>query len=58
MPSIQSPRGKRYDLVAYRIFHENASHLDEDRRDMHGEEHAVEISVPKKDQDTLRRGDI
>lgn len=44
--------------MAYRISHDNASHLDEDHHDMHGEEHAVEISVPKKDQDTLRRGDI
>ena len=49
---------KKVQLVAYRIFHDSASHLDEDRRDMHGEEHTEEISAPKMDQDTLRRDGI
>lgn len=49
---------EKMQLVAYRIFHDSASHLNEDRRDMHGEEHTVEISAPKTDQDTLRRDGI
>ncbi len=54
---ITSPGGSRNQSVAYRIFHDNASHPNEDPRDRHGEESAMEISAPKMVQDTLRKGE-
>lgn len=57
MSSIRSLGGKTNESAAYRISHDNASHPNEDRRDMHVEEHTVEIPVPKTGQDTLHRDD-
>ena len=46
------------EQVTYHISHDSASHPNEDHRDRHEEEHAVERSAPERVQDTLRRGGI